>query len=157
MNKKRGMFAATMICVLAVIAVFTLQGRNQNHDIAKEAEKNCTLKIDCQSISDENQKFKDGIIYLNENAVFYEGDTAIEVMKRELEKNEIHYETDNSFGDENAYVKGIANIYEKDYGELSGWLYYVNGEMPNCGAGQYEIKENDVIEWKYSRNFDEDF
>ena len=50
----------------------------------------------------------------------------------------------------NSYIEGLANIYEFDCGELSGWLYKVNGEFPTFGASDCTLSDGDVIEWIYS-------
>ena len=49
-----------------------------------------------------------------------------------------------------AYIEGINNLYEFDCGELSGWMYKVNGWFPNYGCSRYQLKEGDVIEWVYT-------
>ena len=54
------------------------------------------------------------------------------------------------------YVEGISNIYEFDCGDLSGWMYCVNGEFPNYGCSGYKVKPGDRIEWKYTCNLGED-
>ena len=38
----------------------------------------------------------------------------------------------------------------------SGWLYTVNGTLPNVYMGSYELKNNDVIELYYTGNWKED-
>jgi len=48
------------------------------------------------------------------------------------------------------YIEGIGNLYEFDCGELSGWMYSVNGEFPMYGMSQYEVKDGDVIEVVYT-------
>ena len=50
----------------------------------------------------------------------------------------------------NVYIRGINNVYEFDFGELSGWIYLVNGKQPPVGAGNYIPKDTDVIEWIYT-------
>ena len=49
-----------------------------------------------------------------------------------------------------AYIEGIANLYEFDCGELSGWMYKVNGWFPNYGCSRYRLTEGDVVEWVYT-------
>lgn len=48
------------------------------------------------------------------------------------------------------YVEGINHLYEFSAGELSGWMYKVNGVYPNYGCSQYVLKDGDVIEWNYT-------
>ena len=47
-------------------------------------------------------------------------------------------------------IEGIGNLYEFDCGELSGWMYTVNGQAPNYGCSQYQLEDGDVVEWIYS-------
>ena len=49
------------------------------------------------------------------------------------------------------YVKAINGLSERDYGVMSGWKYKVNGEYPGVGAGQYQLKVNDKVEWIYDK------
>ena len=51
-----------------------------------------------------------------------------------------------------AYIEGIHNLYEFDCGQLSGWIYKVNGWSPNYGCSRYALKDGDVIEWVYTCN-----
>ena len=49
-----------------------------------------------------------------------------------------------------AYIAGINYLYEFDFGELSGWTYRVNGEVPSVGCDKYELKDGDKVEWIYT-------
>ena len=49
-----------------------------------------------------------------------------------------------------AYIEGIGNLYEFDCGELSGWMYQVNGWFPNYGCSRYQLKEGDQVQWVYT-------
>ena len=49
-----------------------------------------------------------------------------------------------------AYVEGIHNLYEFDCGALSGWMYKVNGWYPNYGCSRYQMKDGDVVEWRFT-------
>ena len=40
-----------------------------------------------------------------------------------MKKNKIHMEFENTPLYNSAYVEDIANLYEFDCGELSGWMY----------------------------------
>lgn len=35
-------------------------------------------------------------------------------------------------------------------GSLSGWMYNVNGWYPNYGCSRYQVKDGDVVEWRYT-------
>jgi hypothetical protein len=55
-----------------------------------------------------------------------------------------------------AYVKGIADLYEFDHGELSGWVFHVNGESASVGCGEYVLADGDAVEWLYSLDLGKD-
>ncbi len=41
-------------------------------------------------------------------------------------------------------------IYELEFGELSGWMYFVDGEAPNVGCAEYKLTGDEAIEWLYT-------
>ncbi|MBP5293153.1 MAG: DUF4430 domain-containing protein [Clostridia bacterium] len=49
-----------------------------------------------------------------------------------------------------AYVEAIAGLHEMDCGDLSGWVYVVNGIQPSTGCGSYICQDGDEIYWVYS-------
>jgi len=95
---------------------------------------------------------KDGKIYENKNAIIYEGESVFNVLSRELKKNKIHFEFTKTPMYNSAYIEGIGNLYERDCGELSGWLYKVNGQTPSLGCSQYILNNGDIVEFIYSCN-----
>jgi len=137
----------------------------QNADINKKTEYHCTLSITCNTILDNMDKFdqaklevlpKDGVIYKTKEVVFYEGESVFDVLLRETRDNKIHMEfVDTPIYNSN-YIEGINNIYEFDCGELSGWMYKVNGRFPNYGCSRYQLKDGDKIEWVYTCDLGED-
>jgi len=92
----------------------------------------------------------DGVIFPATVVVAYEGESVFNVLQREMRRNGIHMAFRNVpiFG--SAYVMGINNIFEFDVGELSGWMYRVNGWFPNFGSSLYILSPGDVIEWVYT-------
>lgn len=125
----------------------------------KAEELKCTLSINCKTILDNIERFdknklgilpKNGIIYSARTVSFKEGETVFDVLVRETKKNRIHMEHASNPMYNSEYIEGIANIYEKDCGEASGWMYKVNGKFPNYGCSQYKLKSGDKIEWVYT-------
>ena len=93
---------------------------------------------------------EDGVIFAEQEVVFYADESVFNVLVREMKKNKIHIEFVNNPMYNSAYIEGIANIYERDLGELSGWMYMVNGKIPQCGCSQYFLKNGDKVEWIYT-------
>ena len=122
-------------------------------------EYTATLSIDCKTILDNIDKLDknkakivppDGMIMDSRTVVFYEGENVFDVLKRETAASKIHMEFSWTPIYGSVYVEGIHNLYEFDCGELSGWMYQVNGWYPNYGASRYILKNGDVIEWRYT-------
>ena len=80
------------------------------------------------------------------------------MLKRTLDKNKIPFDYSGTDGSKitNVYIRGINNIYEFDYGEMSGWMYKVNGKFPDTSCGNYVLKSGDVIEWLYTKDIGND-
>lgn len=125
----------------------------------KDTECMCTLSVRCDTILNCLDKVDDakitlipenGVILSEREVVFYEGETVFNLLQREMKKNKIHLEFVNTPVYKSAYIEGIANIYEFDAGELSGWMYRVNGWFPNYSCSRYSIREGDKIEFLYT-------
>lgn len=107
-----------------------------------------SLVIDVQTLIGKNDNIpNDGIIYTNDVAI-YEGDTAFTILQRVTEKEKIAFDYTGLF--DSRYVRGIAGIYEFDYGATSGWLFSVNGEKPNVSSANYILEDGDKVCWLYS-------
>ncbi len=128
----------------------------------KEANENiteCMLSVRCDAILNNMDKLdkskismvpKDGIIFPQTKVIFYAGESAYNVLSRELKKHGIHIDFVNAPMYNTVYIKGISNLYEHDCGELSGWIYKVNGIVPGYGCSQYILKDGDNIEFVYT-------
>ncbi len=137
--------------------------KQQETDPAKEGT--CTLSVDCVTILDHMESLPktktqlvpaDGVIYGPQEVTFYEGESVFDVLNREMQANKIHLEFSWTPLYDSNYVEGIANLYEFDCGELSGWTYCVNGWFPNYGASRYLVSAGDVIEWRYTCDLGKD-
>jgi len=59
-------------------------------------------------------------------------------------------------GGSGAYIEGIANVYEFDRGQGSGWMYRINGVFPDRGVGAVPIQNGDRIEFLYTTDLGKD-
>ena len=147
--------AVASIIVLLVWSIDFQATFNYHNQVSIDKENTTgtvTLSIRCDVIADEDNENipKDGIILDETEFKISENDTVFDIFTEAVQKYKLHAETT---GNKNyAYIKGINNIYEFDYGELSGWLYFVNGESPSIGCGQYKLSDGDIIEFRYSNN-----
>ena len=131
----------------------------QDAKIDKEKKMTVTLSISAKTILNNIDMFdrdkmevlpRDGVIYESQKVEFFEGESVFDVLLRETRKNKIHMEFNMTPVYNSNYVEAINNIYEFDCGELSGWMYKVNGWFPNYGSSRYELKDGDKIEWQYT-------
>lgn len=90
----------------------------------------------------------DGVI-LPETAFDIEaGETVYDMLVEAARVYKIQMESEGAGG--MVYVSGIGYLYEFDYGDLSGWMYRVNGETPSVGCAEYALSDGDQVEWLYT-------
>lgn len=123
------------------------------------AAHTCTLSISCATLLDNMDWLdpekaelvpEDGWVLTPTEVAFDEGESVFDVLQRTCRQNKIHMEFSNTPMYDSAYIEGIHNLYEFDCGELSGWMYQVNGWFPNYGCSRYALHDGDVVEWKYT-------
>ena len=133
--------------------------------VISDKEQTCILSVRCDTILENidwlnKEKVdivpKDGIIFAEKAVTFYEGESVFNLLLREMKRHKIHMEFKNIPLYNSAYIEGIANLYEFDCGELSGWMYKVNGWFPNYGCSRYRLKAGDRVEFVYTCNLGAD-
>ena len=134
-----------------------VEPEDQNVDKAKTYT--CTFSIECSTILNnlnmlDSEKLEavpsGGVILAKTTVTFYEGESVFDVLQRVCKEKGIHMESSWTPIYNSAYIEGIHNLYEFDCGELSGWMYRVNGWYPNYGCSRYQLKDGDVVEWRYT-------
>ena len=124
-----------------------------------DAVYTCTFSISCATILDNIKDLdpekvelvpEDGWLMEPETVTFQEGESVFDVLLRVCREQTIHMEYENTPIYNSAYIEGIGNLYEFDCGELSGWMYSVNGWFPNYGCSRYQLRDGDVVEWVYT-------
>ncbi len=126
--------------------------------VDKGTTYSCTLYIECSTILNNMDDFNrdkesvlpaDGIIFAKKTVTFYKGESVFDVLQRECQ-NRIQMEFAWTPIYNSHYIEGIHNLYEFDCGELSGWMYNVNGWYPNYGCSRYVLNNGDALEWRYT-------
>lgn len=133
---------------------------NQQESNRTEASGHtCTISIECSTILDNWDNLKqskssfvpsDGWIMGSTTVEYTPGETVYDVLYRVCRDNKLHMDASYTPAYSSYYVKGINQLYEFDCGELSGWMYRVNGWYPNYGCSKYEVSDGDNIEWRYT-------
>lgn len=137
----------------------------------------CTIEIECKTILSnlgnlrpEKKAFlpKDGFILKETTVSVAEDSTVFDVLKLVCKQNTcpekctycrksgIQLEYVYTPGYDSEYIRGIHQLYEKDCGTQSGWMYSVNGVFPNYGVNKYTVKNGDNIKLLYTCDLGED-
>ncbi len=170
--KKIVIASAAILLVIAVLIWGVNIQSTKEHDkevqeqtaATEEANaKKVTMSISCaqvldhydeldESLKDEKYVPEDGVILPAAEYTVQEGETAFDLLQRITDEKKLQMEyvgaEQSSFG--SAYIKSINHLYEGSCGQYSGWVFTVNGEYTEEGCSQYQLKDQDVIEWVYS-------
>ncbi|MCR5332221.1 MAG: DUF4430 domain-containing protein [Lachnospiraceae bacterium] len=105
-------------------------------------------------VADSDHIPADGCILDTTEFDLNEGETVYDILIEAAKKYSIS--VDHKGGSEIVYISGINYLYELDYGDLSGWVYKVNGELPSVGCAGYKLTDGDKIEWCYTLDLGND-
>lgn len=142
----------------------------------KNTKSYCIIEIRCDTILNNMDKLpkgkekyipKDGVILPPTKVEVKEGESVFDILKRVTRSKGIQMEFRNDPLYSGAYVEGINHLYEFDGGELSGWMYKVDGWFPEYGCSQYFVNSGqnrdrpgktngEVISWVYTCNLGKD-
>ena len=137
----------------------------ENQDVDSANAMTCVFSIECTTILNNLSKLdpdklelvpSDGVIMAPEKVVFYQGESVFDVLQRVCREKGIHMEAEWTPMYNSAYVQGIHNLYEFDCGDLSGWMYQVNGWYPNYGCSRYQLSDGEVVRWRYTCDLGKD-
>ena len=157
-------FAAVIIAaVIAIlIIIFTdIKSADDYYNGKAESKPNAigtvTMSVECKTVSQQlNSDYisQNGIILDNTEFVISNGDTVYDILIEAARLYNIQVE--NNGTDSMAYISGINYLYEFDFGDLSGWMFFVNGEKASTGCSDYALSDGDVIQWRYTCSMGED-
>ncbi|MBO4400065.1 MAG: DUF4430 domain-containing protein [Lachnospiraceae bacterium] len=145
--------AATLTALVLLTDFETVKEHYDGYDVENPVGT-VTLTIRCDTVAGENGLPADGVILAPRTCPVADGDTAFAVLERVTKKERIAM--DFTGGGTSVYVKGIADLYEFDYGDMSGWIYRVNGVTMPVGCGAATVAPGDEIEFLYTKLLGED-
>lgn len=160
--KKRNFknYLFVLLCAGAGIAVVILTDIRSANDyysgniVHKDnAIGTVSLEIRCDTIvgkSDSEYIPDDGTILAVTDFEIEEGDTVFDILNEAAQTYSIQVENKGSSAHGMVYIAGINYIYEYDFGDLSGWVYHVNGITPSRNCGEYILSDGDEIQWLYT-------
>lgn len=137
----------------------------------------CFVTIDCRNIKSNLSSLKkgkrafvpeSGFVLKDAAVAFEKGETAFDALKRACKENVctdsckycqkggIQLEFSFTPAYKSYYVEGIHQLYEKDCGSLSGWMYCVNGKFPDVASSEYKLENGDKITFAYTASMGDD-
>ena len=137
----------------------------------------CILTIDCRNLLKNSESLKkskrqfvpkSGYILKDVSVEVKKGETAFDILKRGCKENTctdscrycenggIQLEFSFTPAYQSYYVEGIHQLYEKDCGTISGWMFNVNGKYPDVSSSAYEVKPGDKITFAYTVSMGDD-
>ena len=137
----------------------------EDQEVDKKKTYTCTFSIECSTIlnnladldPDKRELIpSNGVILAPTKVTFYEGESVFDVLQRVCKEKGIHLESSWTPIYNSAYIEGIHNLYEFDCGELSGWMYRVNGWYPNYGCSRYQLVDGEKVEFRYTCDLGKD-
>ena len=117
-----------------------------------------TLSITCQKVlghpklNTSSDVPADGFIIKSTAVVLKPGENAFLALQYACQEKGIPLDYQYTPMFNSYYIIGINNLYEKECGQKSGWLYMVNGKTPGKGASQYTLSNDDIVEFFYTVN-----
>jgi len=144
--------ALLAIAFVAFTSFKSADGYYNGEDVHKEnAIGKVSLTIRCDKALGKHESE-----YLPGNGVILEptefeieaGDTVYDILIEAARKHKIQIDKQGASG--SIYISGINYLYEFDVGDLSGWVFTVNGKTSSVGCDGYELSDGDSIEWHYS-------
>ena len=137
----------------------------EDQQVNTEKALTCTFSIECSTIFNNLDMLdpaklemlpSGGVILAATTVSFHEGESVFDVLQRVCRERGIHLEASWTPVYNSAYIEGIHNLYELDCGSLSGWMYRVNGWYPNYGCSRYQLKDGDVVQWRFTCDLGKD-
>ncbi|MDF2841875.1 MAG: hypothetical protein K0R00_301 [Herbinix sp.] len=169
-NKKHNRKNILLLLILTAISIVVIWNTDfktvKNYyqvstDTIEEGDYTVCVSIRCDTVVDKKAVDyipNDGIILEKCEYKLNDGDSVFDILLRVTQQNKIQLEYCGSKSDSinTVYIKGMNQLYEYDFGELSGWMYRVNGEFPGVGCADYYLSDGDIIEWFYTCDLGKD-
>ncbi|MGN1418586.1 MAG: DUF4430 domain-containing protein [Acutalibacteraceae bacterium] len=169
--------ASTTVQETTAQTVSVYESTAEESQTEAENKNVCFLTIDCRTIKNNLSTLKNGkqpfvtqsgYILKEVPVAFENGDTAFDLLKKACKENvctdqcqycqksgvQLEYSYTPAY--ESYYVEGIHQLYEKDCGSMSGWLFSVNGVFPDYSSSSYTVKNGDRIVFAYTCDGGED-
>lgn len=159
-RRKPSMLAGAAVCAALSGGIWLLDIRSAEEYYAQApqpADITVTFSVCCDAALEKTDEIseelrgripEDGAVIPKRELGLPEGATAFDALISAAREEKIRVDYNGStYG---VYVSAIGFLREFDLGEMSGWMYRVNGEFPDCSAGAFALSDGDVVEFVYT-------
>jgi hypothetical protein len=143
-----------LVVAIAVCAVQLTDVKSKEEYYSDTEKKENVIGSVTVSIRCDTVDGRDEIILDSCELEIEEGDSVYSILIEATKKHRIA--VDHSGMGSSVYIFGIDNLYEFDYGDLSGWIYTVNSQKSNVSCADYLLSDGDVIVWHYTLDLGRD-
>lgn len=153
--KKFLCFVLSLIMLVCLVGCSEKKNENANDGIHVKFIIDAANAYNNESLDpDIKEKLNDGIILNAEYLELSRDCTAGDATKLACQIHSIVLDSEvSSYG---LFVKGISGVENGMFGDMSYWLFKVNGETPEVGADYVILNDGDLVEWVYTCNGGED-
>ena len=137
--------AAALVLALTVVACGGAPAADTGSDdapAAQEQQATMAVTVEIDATAGEGEKTS-AEVELPEGATAYD---ALVAAADDVNASDSEY---------GMYVQGINGLAGGDFGDMSGWMFEVNGEMAEVGCSEYQLAAGDVVTWLYVTEFTE--
>lgn len=156
--KNFAVIAAATLVIMGGVMLLDVRTPDQYYGGAIEkpdAVGEVSYSISCEVIAEEKEASHvpaDGIILSERALPLCKGETVYDLLIQAAQAEGFTIESGST-----SYIQGIAGIREHDFGQLSGWVYRVNGEVLSVGCDSCVLQPGDRVEWLYSLELGREF
>lgn len=165
-RKKAALPAAVLLAALAGgVQLLDIRTPEEYYALNGGGSLHVTVSADCSAalknmdgiVTDINPAEvipADGAVISECEVSLPEGASAFDALAAAAREQRVRVDSSGSiYG---TYVRSIGYICEFGFGELSGWMYLVNGEFPDVSAAAYSLGEGDIVEFVYTCDLGKD-
>lgn len=151
--------AAALAVLAAGVWVLDIRSPEEYYAQADGGPVSVTVSASCSAVLDNMDMIEedvnpaevipdDGVIIAECEVALPEGATAFDALVTAAREQKVRVDySGTSYG---AYVRSIGYVCEFGFGELSGWMYKVNGSFPGASASAAALDSGDVVEFVYT-------
>ena len=150
-SAEKNLFARIAACAAALVLALTVaacggapatSGGDKAADTGQEQQATMAVTVEIDATAGEGERTSTEVD-VPEGATAYDALVATGVDVNA---------SDSEYG---MYVQGINGLAGGDFGDMSGWMFEVNGEMAEVGCSEYQLADGDVVTWIYVTEFTE--